>query len=166
MHRFDVTKDLATGNADIDARLQALFAIANQILFSSDIAEDAARFRRAVSLLVAHLESHFASEELAMSRHEYLGKRFHAGFHDHVRSAARDIVGRLAQDGQLDEARQAIFFLLEDWVVYHVTRGDRELAAHLREHAPALPPIVTLPAPDLSTDSRWLGTPAARAETT
>ena len=135
MHPFELTTDLETDNPDIDGRPRALFGIANQILFSIELGRDPARFQRAVAALVSLLEYHFASEELAMSQYGYLRWRFHAAFHDHVLGEARNIAERLERDGQIEPARDAIFFLLEDWVVYHVARADRELAEHLREHA-------------------------------
>jgi len=146
MHRFDLTTDLTTGNADIDSQHLALFAIANEILFSSELMRSPALFRRAVASLVAHLEYGFASEELAMYQRGYIRRRFHTAFHDHVRSEVQAIVARLDRDGQPGEVRQAIFFMLEDWVTYHVAPADRELAEHLREQAqsgtlPTLPDV-------------------------
>lgn len=144
MHRFALTTDLTTGNTDIDRQHLALFAIANEILFSSELVQDPALFRRAVASLITHLEFGFASEELAMYQRSYNRRRFHSAFHDHVRAEVRSIVGRLDRAGQFEEARQAIFFMLEDWVMYHVAPADRELAEHLREQAqPGTPP--TLP---------------------
>jgi hemerythrin-like metal-binding protein len=137
MHRFDLTSQLLTGNPDIDKRHLALFAVANEILFSRKLGQDPSQFRRAVACWQAHLEVDFASEELAMVRCAYLRSRFHSAFHDHVRRGAQEISVRLARDGHVEQACQAIFFLLEDWAVYHVAQADRELAEHLREHAPA-----------------------------
>ncbi len=72
-----------------------------------------------------------------MFQRSYNRRRFHAAFHDHIRREAHDIAARLGREGLFDETRQAIFFLLEDWVVYHVADADRELALYLSEHAPA-----------------------------
>ena len=66
MHRFELTPELATGNPDIDSHHQTLFAMANEILFSDELAKSQHLFRRAVTFLVSYLEYHFASEELAM----------------------------------------------------------------------------------------------------
>jgi hemerythrin-like metal-binding protein len=137
MHRFDLTTDLTTGNPDIDRQHLALFAIANEILFSSELTQSPALFRCAVASLITNLECGFVSEELAMHQRAYIRRRFHAAFHDHVRAEVKGIVAQLDRAGQLEQARQAIFFMLEDWVMYHVARTDRELAEHLREQAQA-----------------------------
>jgi hemerythrin len=143
MHRFDLTTELTTGNPIIDTQHRALFAVANEILFSSELTRSPALFRRAVADLVAQLEYGFASEELAMYQRQYIRRLFHTAFHDHVRSEVQGIVARLDRTGQLGEARQAIFFMLEDWITYHVAPADRELAEHLGEQAPS----GTLPVP-------------------
>jgi hemerythrin len=137
MHRFELTPELETGNTDIDAHLHALFAMANEIMFSPDLAQSPQLFRRAVTYLVSYLDYHFASEELAMFQGSYSRRRFHGAFHDHVRREAHEIAARLGREGLFDEARRAIFFMIEDWVVYHVADADRDLATYLGEYSPA-----------------------------
>jgi hemerythrin len=137
MHLFELTPELESGNVDIDAHLQTLFAMANEIMFSDELAASPQLFRRAVAYLVSYLDYHFASEELAMFQRSYNRRRFHAAFHDHVRREAHDIAARLAREGLFDETRHAIFFVLEDWVVYHVADADRDLASYLGEHSAA-----------------------------
>ena len=70
-----------------------------------------------------------------MLQRSYNRRRFHSAFHDHIRREAQDVAARLSREGGFEEARQAIFFMLEDWVVYHVADADRQLAAYLGEHA-------------------------------
>lgn len=137
MHRFDMGPSFTTGNHDIDHQLATLFELANDILFTQPEDAPAADVRHAVSHLFSYLEYHFASEELAMLEHSYPSRRFHSAFHDHVRREARAIVGRMARATSMDEIRSAIFFLLEDWVVYHVSEADRHLATYLFEQTPA-----------------------------
>jgi hemerythrin len=136
MHRFEFTPELETGSSDIDFQHRTLFAMANEVLFSSDLAKSSEQFQRAVNFLVAYLEYHFSSEELAMRQHRYTSRRFHSAFHDHIRREARAIAARSSREGSIEETRSAIFFLLEDWAVYHVNDADRLLAQFLLEQAP------------------------------
>jgi hemerythrin-like metal-binding protein len=136
MHRFEIAPSSSTGNADIDEQLHVLFEMANEVLFEPSLQENAAKFRHAVSLLFSYMEYHFASEELAMLDQSYSSRRFHSAFHDHVRRESRAISENLAQHSSIDECRSAIFFMLEDWVVYHVADADRQLANYLRENTP------------------------------
>jgi hemerythrin len=136
MHRFELTTELETGNLDIDTHHQTLFSMANEILFSDELAQSPLLFQRAVTFLVSYLEYHFASEEMAMFQSSYNRRRFHSGFHDHIRREAQDIAKRMRQAAHFEETRQAIFFMLEDWVVYHVAGADRQLATYLGEDSP------------------------------
>ena len=135
MHRFETTPDLATGNADIDSQLKTLFTMANEVLYSDELAQSREQFRRAVNFLVSFLEYHLAAEELAMLERGFASRRFHTAFHDHIRREARSINNTLARKGSTEETRSAIFFMLEDWVEYHVRGTDRQLAEFLCEQA-------------------------------
>jgi len=137
MHRFEIGPEVRTGNADIDGQLQTLCNLANDILFLPTPEPGSPGFRRAVAFLFSYLEYHFASEELVMIERGYPSRRFHAAFHDHVRREAGKITAGLARRFSIEEIRSAIFFLLEDWIVYHVADGDRQLATYLHEAAPA-----------------------------
>jgi hemerythrin len=136
MHRFQFTPELETGNEDIDSQHQTLFAMANEILYSPELEQNPDEFRRAVTFLVSYIEYHFSSEELAMLELKYPSRRFHAAFHDHIRRQAKEIVRNAGRKGEVDETRSAIFFMLEDWAVYHVPGADRQLASYMREQTP------------------------------
>jgi hemerythrin-like metal-binding protein len=141
MHRFEIAPELGTGNADIDGQLGSLFAMANQVLYSAELASSPGLFREAVSFLVSYLDYHFAAEELAMIEHGYDSRRFHTAFHDQVRRVAKRIAEGLDGTSSVGEAQSAIFFMLEDWVEYHVRDADRQLASFLCEQAgPGAPP--------------------------
>jgi hemerythrin len=152
-----------TGNSDIDFQHRTLFAMANEVLFSSELAKSPEQFQRAVNFLVAYLEYHFSSQELAMRQHRYASRRFHSAFHDHIRREARNIAAR-ASGGSTEETKSAIFFLLEDWAVYHVSAADRHLADFLLEQpaieaTPLLPdlrPMVTSAGPSAEFGKRVL----------
>lgn len=155
MHRFDLTPELETGNEDIDSQHQTLFAMVNEILFSSEL--ERSQLKRAATFLFSYLEYHFASEELAMLEQRYPSRRFHSAFHDHIRREAAAIASEISRDISIAEARSRIFFLFEDWVMYHVQNADRQLAEFIREETPAgqtprLPGLLTsrkTPSPDL-----------------
>lgn len=136
MHRFEFVPELETGNSDIDLQHRTLFAMANEVLYSVELEKNPLRFQRAVTSLVAYLEYHFASEELAMRQRGYNSRRFHSAFHDHIRREAKAIAVRATGNESREEIRSAVFFLLEDWIVYHVKDADRQLAIFLCEQTP------------------------------
>lgn len=156
MHRFEFTPEMETGNSDIDFQHRALFSMANEVLFSNDLVKSPEQFQRSVNFLVAYIEYHFSSEELAMRQHRYASRRFHSAFHDHIRREARAIAARSSMRESMEETKSAIFFLLEDWAVYHVNDADRLLAEFLLEQArdeatPGLPDIRPMTAAGVSS---------------
>jgi hemerythrin len=157
MHRFELGSESITGNADIDEHHRILFDLANEVLFGQVADRGPEDLRHAVSFLFSYLEYHFASEELTMREHGYPSSRFHSAFHDHIRREAETIATSLGRRYFLEEVRSSIFFLLEDWAVYHVGHADRQLAEFLRNEAAAgrapHPPSGDRPTPPSPTGS-------------
>lgn len=137
MHRFEFTSTVETGNHDIDAHHRTLFIMANEILYSPELEESPHLFQRAVKFFVSYLDYHFASEEMAMTERKYPSRRFHSAFHHHIRREAKEIESRAKREGASEETRLALYFMIEDWLVYHVKDADRQLANYLREESPA-----------------------------
>ena len=144
MNRFEFTPALETGNRDIDAHVRTLFAIANDILYSKVLEESRHEFRRALKFFVAYLDYHFASEEIVMAQRHYPSRHLHADFHSQVLREAAAIERRAKADNPTEESREALYFVVEDWLVYHVVGADRQFAAFLRE-APAAETVARLP---------------------
>ena len=133
MNRFEFTPALETGNRDIDAHVRTLFAIANEILYSKALEESPHEFRRALKFFVAYLDYHFASEEVVMAKRHYPSRHLHAAFHAQVIHEADDIAIRVNSGGASEESRDALYFMVEDWLTYHVQDADRQFADFLRE---------------------------------
>jgi len=134
MRRFELTPDLITGVAEIDAQHRALLALANQILDTPDEASPAI-FLRAVSFLARYIIDHFAAEEAVMAQAEYPGTRFHLEFHDRLRRETAEIVRRSQREGASKSTKLAVSFMLEDWLIYHIRETDRDLANFLRDRS-------------------------------
>jgi len=135
MHRFELTSDLLTGMSDIDNQHRALLDLANEVLYG-DLDEEPLLFQRALSFLSNYIIYHFTAEEAAMTESGYPRARFHQEFHDRLRRAFSALVTQAANEGVSKALKLAIYFLLEDWLLYHIRETDRELAAFLRDTSP------------------------------
>jgi hemerythrin-like metal-binding protein len=144
MNPFEFTPALETGNRDIDAHVRTLFAIANEILYSKALEESPREFRRALKFFIVYLDYHFASEEIVMAQRHYPSRHLHSDFHSQVLREAAAIERRVNAKGASEESRDALYFMVEDWLVYHVVEADRQFATFLRE-APAAETIARLP---------------------
>ena len=136
MHRFEFTAPLQTGNVDLDAHCRTLFALANAVVYSENLERSPDQFRHAVRSLVAYLDCRLRSEEQVMSRTGYPSRLFHTAFHEHIRYQAGEIAARAERQGDREETKDAIYLMIEDWLVYHVLTADRELARFLGEARP------------------------------
>ncbi len=149
MHRFDFTPSLQTGNVDFDAHCRTLLAMTNAILYSQELRKSHDLFRRAVKSLVTYLHYHLLSEELVMLRTSYPSRQFHSAFHVQLRREASKIEARVELQADYQEITAEIFFLIEDWLVYHVVGSDHHLASFLHDHQrmetlPQLPSIAAM----------------------
>ncbi len=149
MHRFEFTASVQTGNIDFDAHCRTLLEMANTILDPQGLRASPDRLRPAVKSLLAYLDYHLLSEELAMAYAKYPDRSFHTSFHRQIRYIAGEIDTQMLRPA---EASESIFFLIEDWLVYHVLSADRRLANFLR-HTPATGTLLRLPTiRDLKTE--------------
>jgi hemerythrin-like metal-binding protein len=151
MHRFEFTQSLQTGNVDFDAHCRTLLTMVNAILYSQELRNSHALFRRAVKFFVAYLDYHLLSEELVMAQTNYPSRQFHSAFHVQPRREASKLKARVERQADCEDLSGEIFFLVEDWLVYHVVGADHQLAAFLRDAErvrtpPRLPSITALKA--------------------
>ena len=136
MHQFELTPDLITGVAEIDAQHRVLFDLANDVLQMPDLGGNPALFRHAVSCFASYVIDHFAAEEAAMANTRYPSARFHKELHDRLRRECAGIVAHAEQERMCSVSKLSIYFMLEDWLVYHISETDRELAGFLRDQSP------------------------------
>ena len=145
---LELAPHLLTGLADIDGQHRALLALANEVVFAHSMDASPELFRRAISFLDGYIAFHCAAEEAAMiqSKCPLAMRSEHLEFHSHLRRELEDIVIRTVHDGASGDLKLSIFFVLDDWLVYHVSEADRSLAAFLRgksggKAAPHLPDV-------------------------
>ena len=145
---LELAPHLITGLADIDNQHRALLALANEVVFAHKLDTSPELFRRAISFLDGYIAFHCAAEEAAMIQCKCpLAMRSeHLEFHGHLRRELEDIVTRSVRDGASGDLKLDIFFVLDDWLVYHVGEADHRLAAFLRgssggKAAPHLPEV-------------------------
>jgi hemerythrin-like metal-binding protein len=148
MHRFEFTPSLQTEDVDFDAHCRTLLAMANSIIYSQELCKSHDVFRRTVKFLLSYLDYHLLSEELVMARTNYPSRQFHSAFHLQLRREASKIDVRVEQLFDCEQIAGQIFFLIEDWLVYHVVGADHQLATFLRgaQHTGTLPRLPSITA--------------------
>ena len=79
--RYELTKDLETGNAIIDREHRELFQAVNQLLDSCGKGQGRASMEPAIQFLIGYVNQHFSHEEQLQQESGYPGMPAHKAFH-------------------------------------------------------------------------------------
>ena len=123
MSRFVWRGDYKTGQADIDAQHERLFALADQLVN----AESTDQLKVYYMALFKHTREHFGIEEVLMKASKYPGYKQHIALHD-------ELLGKLVNLSQaIHENRWDEELLVEiaEWFVEHIREVDSVLARYL-----------------------------------
>lgn len=97
--RYELTKDLETGNAIIDREHKELFNAVNQLLDACQQGKGRAAVNGATTFLLNYVDRHFAHEEQLQVRYKYPEYPRHKEFHDKYKAKLRDIAGAIGPNG-------------------------------------------------------------------
>jgi len=129
-------------DGNIDTEHKRLFELANQVFALIDPSRQVAELKDTINALYQYMEFHFGNEERLLRRVGFVG------YHDHVRShqaiiAEMNRVMKTSRD--LDTLGDNLRHLMLDWVLTHVLREDRKIAAYTKR--PAAQPAVAEASP-------------------
>lgn len=130
--KYELTKDLETGNPVIDREHRELFQAVNQLMDSCDKGQGRASMEPAIQFLLNYVDKHFAHEEQLQQSTGYPGIAAHRAFHANYRATLRNIVA------QIPAAGPSITDLMKlnahiGVLITHIRTGDKKLGAHLKK---------------------------------
>ncbi len=130
--RYELTKELETGNATIDREHRELFNAVNQLLDSCSKGQGRASMEPAVQFLLQYVDHHFANEERLQQSKKYPGMAAHKAFNGAYKKELRDIVTAIHANGpsmgDLGKLNKHIAVLLN-----HIRVEDKKLSAYLKQ---------------------------------
>lgn len=130
--RYEITKDLETGNALIDSEHRQLFKAVNDLLDACAQGKGRSQLESTLNFLVSYVGKHFADEEQLQVQTSYPGftshKQFHEGYKRELAKAAQDIRGQGASIAALNNLNQMIGKL-----VLHIKSDDKKVAQHVKQ---------------------------------
>lgn len=129
---FAWTKDLETGNAQIDAEHQQLIAALNKLLSACSSGKGRDEIGNTMDFLSQYTKTHFAHEELLQIQSKYPDYANHKQYHEGFIQVVSDLSARLKKDGPSIQLVGEINQKLGDWLVNHIKREDRKVAAHIQ----------------------------------
>lgn len=129
--RYELTKDLETGNAIIDKEHRELFQAVNQLLDACSAGKGRAAIQPAVKFLLDYVDRHFAHEEQLQQQQKYPNMANHKQFHEGYKRRLKEIANSIPMDspsiGDLSKLNAHVGLL-----VSHIRTEDKSLGAFLK----------------------------------
>lgn len=128
--KYELTKDLESGNAIIDGEHRELFAAVNKLLDACSSGQGRSSIEPTLKFLLNYVDRHFAHEEELQKKSGYPGfaahKQFHTGYTQKLRQLASAIPQAGPSIADLSNLNQHIAVL-----VTHIRSEDKRLGAFL-----------------------------------
>ena len=130
--RYELTKDLETGNAFIDKEHRDLLKAVNQLLDACSKGQGRASMEPTIKFLNNYVEQHFSHEEQLQQQSRYPGIVPHRAFHTQYKKTLRDITSSISPAGptvaELGRLNGHIGVLIT-----HIRTEDKKLGAFLKQ---------------------------------
>lgn len=131
--RYELTKNLETGNPTIDQEHRELLAAVNQLMDACAKGQGRASMEPTIKFLTNYVHRHFTHEENLQRQSLYPGFPAHKAFHDQYKSTLQDIVSQFPAGGptvaELGKLNRHIGILIS-----HIRTEDKNLGEHLKNH--------------------------------
>ena len=124
--------DIATGIAEIDKQHQELFARINSILEACSRKKGRAEVASYLTFLEAYVVEHFQAEEKQMRAQAYPALAAHHGEHVQFTSQIAKIMKEFNEYGTAIHVLLMAVRASGDWLVSHIKKTDKAMAAFLR----------------------------------
>ncbi len=131
--RFTVTKDIETGNTQIDREHVELFAKINDFMESCNKGNGKDEIAKTVDFLRKYTKTHFSNEENLQKSNNYERYATHKMFHDQFLKNLDDIVKAIEKDGPTATIIGKINIQIGTALIAHIKTEDVKLAKFLKE---------------------------------
>lgn len=129
--KYELTKDLETGNALIDSEHRQLFDMINKLQDACAQGKGRAQIESAVKFLMDYVKKHFGDENDLQKKSNYPGYdahyKFHQSYMKQIDEAGKVLLAKNADIASLAEVNRLIGVL-----VSHIRTEDKKLAAYLK----------------------------------
>jgi len=133
MNKIEWTDDLSVGIDLIDNQHQTWVEHYNRAVEAIDAQHGVAQISRSLEFLSDYTETHFATEEQAMTESAYPELEEHKAKHDALRKTISDMMEEFIEDGATDRLAQSVETFLGNWLIKHIQEVDLRFAAFTRE---------------------------------
>jgi hemerythrin len=132
---FMWSDDLGTGIAAIDSQHRELIARVNELVDVCSGQTEREAVGRFLVYLHEYITYHFAAEEREMSRRGYPGLAAHRSEHEEFTRRVNDLSRSFLEHGANIQVVLMTMRSAEEWLVNHIKKTDRAMAAFLKNQA-------------------------------
>ena len=129
---FAWNDDLVTGHAAIDAQHQTLFKALDDFRNAASAGKGRETAESTLSFLASYTAEHFAQEELLQLKFQYPDRANHKQLHESFKKTVQGLGEEMRAQGSTFAMFTKVNSTIGAWLVAHVTREDKKLAAHIR----------------------------------
>lgn len=132
MKKYELTKELETGNIIIDNEHRELIRAVNDLLAACSDGKGRDHMTKTVKFLNDYVDRHFAHEEQLQQKYNYPGIAPHKAFHEKYKQTLKDITSGMSADkpsvGELSQLNAHVGLLIT-----HIRTEDKKLGAFLNK---------------------------------
>lgn len=132
MNRYELTKNLETGNAIIDKEHRELFDAVNKLFEACSKGSGRDSMDATIQFLNDYVQKHFSHEEQLQQQSEYPSVRAHKAFHEEYKRKLKEITSKISKSGptivELGNLNRHISVLIA-----HIRTEDKRLAGYLNQ---------------------------------
>lgn len=132
MMKYELTKDLETGNAMIDSEHRQLFDAVNKLMDACGSGHGREKIEPTLRFLVDYVDKHFAHEEQLQQQAKYPEFATHKMFHENYKRKLREIGAAIPMTGpsvgDLANLNAHVGVLIS-----HIRVADKKLGAFLKK---------------------------------
>lgn len=130
--RFGWTRDLETGNPQIDAEHKQLIQAINRLLQACAAGNQGEALQETLSFLLQYTKTHFSHEEALQRQYHYPDYPNHLGYHQAFIPVVEEIAARLSAEGPTEQLVRELNQRLGGWLLNHIKTEDAKVAEHIR----------------------------------
>lgn len=126
------SKDLETGNTQIDSEHKQLVKAADELVSACAQGKGRQEIGKAVEFLSQYTKTHFAHEELLQVQHKYPEYAMHKKWHQGYVSEIEKVAGKLKAEGATIALVAEVNAKVSE-LITHIKTFDRKLAEYIQK---------------------------------
>lgn len=130
---FAWTREMETGNAQIDAEHKELIQACNNLLAACAAGTGKEELAQTVDFLKQYTQTHFLHEEGLQIESGYPDYKNHKKYHEALMRVVDNLAARLKEEGPTLQLVGEINKQLGIWLINHIKTEDTKVAQHIRD---------------------------------